>query len=71
MGRFCACSAPSAMWDQYKGRRGQSNPGAKLAKFLVKQVRELVGSRRSQVIILIYESSFVSMWDVEGEVKYK
>lgn len=59
------------MWDQYKGRRGQSNPGAKLAKFLVKQVRELVGSRRSQVIILIYESSFVSMWDVEGEVKYK
>lgn len=59
------------MWDQYKERRGQSNPGAKLEKFLIKEVRKLVGFQRSQVIILIYESSFVSMWDVEGEVKYK
>lgn len=45
--------------------------GAKLAKFLIKAAQELVGFQRSQVIILICESSFVSMWDVEGEVKYK
>lgn len=61
------------MWDQDKGRRGQSQiqTGAKLEKFLIKAVQELVGFQRSQVIILICESSFVSMWDVEGEVKYK
>lgn len=42
-----------------------------LAKFLLKEVQELVGFQMSQVIILICESSFVSLWDVEGEVKYK
>lgn len=43
----------------------------KLVKLLIMEVQELVGFQKSQVIILIYESSFVSMWDVEGEVKYK
>lgn len=72
MGRFCACSAPSVMWDQHKGRRGQSQTQVpKLVKLLIMEVQELVGFQKSQVIILIYESSFVSMWDVEGEVKYK